>query len=103
LLLVGELEERILERRGYGADPRDAHAVERELTLELGLIEAALDQRVDGLAEDGRLPDAGELARELQGPCDLRGRDLEPPSAGGVSSGSDRSRSGVPSAMRRES
>src|SRR6266550_3174818 len=65
LMLVGELDKDVFEAGSERANFGDGNAVLQELVAEVVEIEAVFDERMDGLAENGRATYAGEVAQRM--------------------------------------
>jgi len=81
-VFVGEFDEDVFEAGSEGANFGDRDAVLQELFAEIVKIEPVFDQRMNGLAEDRRAADAGEVTREAQRASDLGRRDFDSQRAG---------------------
>src|SRR5947207_1771965 len=75
-MLVGELDKDVFEAGSERANFGDGNAVLQELVAEVVEIEAVFDERMDGLAENGRATNAGEVARESKSARDFRRGDF---------------------------
>src|ERR1700694_5221125 len=76
LMLVGELDEDVFEAGSEGANFRDGDAILQELLAEVVEVVVVVDQRMDGLPENGGGADARNLARETKRACDFRRSDF---------------------------
>src|SRR5260370_36681454 len=62
LMLVGELYENVFEAGSERANLGDGDAVFQQLFAEIVEVEMILDERVDGLSENGGAADSRDLA-----------------------------------------
>ena len=83
-MLVGELDENVFEAGSERTNFGDSDAVLQELGAEMIEIESVVDQRVDGLAENGGAANAGNGASGAQSAGDVRRGDFDAISAVGV-------------------
>src|SRR5712692_4782188 len=67
LVLEGELHKNVFEAGGEGANLGDGDAVFQELFAEIVEIEMVLDERMDGLPENGGAADARDLTGKTEG------------------------------------
>src|SRR5258708_17340411 len=81
-MLVGELDKDVFEAGSERANFCDGDAVLQELSAEIVEIEMVLDERVDGLTENGGAADGGEVTREAKSSRDFRWGDFNPQRAG---------------------
>jgi hypothetical protein len=77
LLLVGELDEDVFEAGRQRANLGDGNPIFEKLLTEIVQIEMVLDQRMDGLSENGGAADTGDLAGKSQSAGDFGGGDLD--------------------------
>src|SRR5260370_24895715 len=75
-MLVGKFDEDVLEAGSERANLGDSDAVFQELVAEVVEIETILDERVDGLSEDGGAANAGNVARETERARNFPGGDF---------------------------
>src|SRR5260370_41021292 len=75
-MLVGEFDKDVFEAGSERANFCDGDAVFQELSAEIIEIEMVLDERVDGLTENGGAADAGEVTRESERASDFRRGDF---------------------------
>src|SRR6202521_6134552 len=83
-MFVGELNKDVFEAGSERANFGDGNAVLQELVAEVVEIESVFDERMDGLAENGRATDAGEVTRESKSARDFRCGDFNAQRAGGL-------------------
>src|SRR5713101_7011834 len=81
LMLVGELDENVFEAGSERANFCDGDAVFQELFAEIVEVEMILDERVDGLSENGGAADSRDLASEAKRASDLGSGDFYAQSA----------------------
>src|SRR2546425_415424 len=81
LMLVGELDENVFEAWSERANFCDGDAVFQELFAEIVEVEMILDERVDGLSENGGAADSRDLAGEAKRASDLGSGDFDAQSA----------------------
>src|SRR5260370_17080759 len=81
LMLVGERDENVLEAGSGRANFCDGDAVFQELFAEIVEVEMILDERVDGLSENGGAADSRDLAGEAKRASDLGRGDFDAQSA----------------------
>src|SRR6266568_2060696 len=81
LMLVGELDENVFEAGSERANFCDGDAVFQELFAEIVEVEMILDERVDGLSENGGAADSRDLAGEAKRAGDLGSGDFDAQSA----------------------
>src|SRR6266849_6397925 len=76
LVLVGELNENVLQAGGQRPDFGNGDTVFEELLAQIVQVEMVFDQRVDGLAKNGGAANAGNLPGEAQSTRDFRSGDF---------------------------
>src|SRR5713226_8356654 len=81
-MLVGEFDKDVFEAGSERTNFCDGDAVSQELSAEIVEIEMVLDERVDGLTENGGAADAGEVTRESERARDFRCGDFNAQRAG---------------------
>src|SRR5260370_15451380 len=81
-MLVGEFDKDVFEAGSERTNFCDGDAVSQELSAEHVKIEMVLDERVDGLTENGGAADAGEVTRESERARDFRSGDFDAQRAG---------------------
>src|SRR6266702_1240554 len=81
LMLVGELDENVFEAGSERANFCDGDAVFQELFAVIVEVEMILDERVDGLSENGGAADSPDLAGEAKRASDLGSGDFDAQSA----------------------
>src|SRR5260370_23315941 len=77
LMLVGELYENVFEAGSERANLGDGDAVFQQLFAEIVEVEMILDERVDGLSENGGAADSRDLAGEAKRASDLGSGDFD--------------------------
>jgi len=77
LVPEGELDKNVFEAGSEGANLGDGEAVFQELFAEIVEIEMVLDERMDGLAENGGAANAREVTREAERACNFRRGDFD--------------------------
>ena len=65
-MLGGELDEDVFEAGSERTNLGDSNAVLQELVAKVIQIESVIDERMDGLSENGGAANAGKLAGETQ-------------------------------------
>src|SRR5258708_34572152 len=76
-MLVGEFDENVFEAGSERANLGDSDAVFQELVAEVVEIEMIIDERMDGLSENGGAANAGEMARETERARNFRCGDFD--------------------------
>src|SRR6266404_5876071 len=84
LVLVGQLDENILEARLKRANFTDSDSILEELLAKVVEVEMFFDERMNGLAENRGAANAGELPGEAQGARYFRRRDFNALGARGL-------------------
>src|SRR6266581_9789256 len=77
LMLVGELDENVFEAGSERANFCDGDAVFQKLFAEIVEVEMILDERMDGLSENGGAADSRDLAGEAKRAGDLGSGDFD--------------------------
>src|SRR5258708_418489 len=75
-MLGGEFDEDVLQAGRERANLGDSDAVFQELVAEVVEIEMVVDERMNGLSENGGAANAGEMARETERARNFRGGDF---------------------------
>src|SRR5712664_1900888 len=81
-MLVGEFDKDVFEAGSERTNFCDGDAVSQELLAKIVEIEMVLDERMDGLSENGGAADAGEVTREAERARDFRSGDFDAQRAG---------------------
>src|SRR5260370_27325141 len=76
-MLVGEFHEDVLEDGSERANLGDSDAVFQELVAEVVEIEMIVNERMNGLSENGGAANAGEMARETERARNFRRGDFD--------------------------
>src|SRR5258708_3359063 len=77
LMLVGEFDEDILEAGSERANLGDGNILFQKLVAEVVKIAMVLNERMNGLPEDGGAANAGNLARETERAGNFRRGDFD--------------------------
>src|SRR5258708_32334103 len=77
LMLVGEFDEDILEAGSERANLGDGNILFQKLVAEVVKIAMVLNERMNGLPEDGGASNAGNLARETERAGNFRRGDFD--------------------------
>src|SRR5260370_5884479 len=77
LMLVGEFDEDILEAGSERANLGDGNILFQKLVAEVVKIAMVLNERMNGLPEDGGAANAGNLARETERARNFRRGDFD--------------------------
>src|SRR5579864_4315823 len=81
LMLVGELDENVLEARLKGANLPHGNAVSPELLAQIVQVKAVFDERVNGLSKNSSAANPGNLPRQSQSARHFWRGDFDPLSA----------------------
>src|SRR6266478_4199591 len=76
-MLVGEFDEDVLQAGSERANLGDRDAVFQELVAKVVEIEMIVDERMNGLSENGGAANAGEMARETKRARNFRRGDFD--------------------------
>src|SRR3974390_181810 len=87
LMAEGELDEDIFQGGGERANLSDVNGLLFELLAKMAEIEVVVDQRVNGLAEDGGAANAADGASGAKRLCDVWSGDFDAVSAGRIDLG----------------
>src|SRR5690349_25084752 len=76
LMLVGELDKNIFETGRKRTNLANSYAVVQKLLAQLAEVEVVINERVDGLPENRRAANAGNLASQAQRARDFGSGDF---------------------------